>query len=83
MGHVLWNHARATHTPDFVLLSTRRAESVERIVATVIEQVYLTRQRNSMQKVVTDILARCRAGGIEAPHPNTIRRRIARITRTG
>lgn len=58
---------------------TRLAESVERIVATAIEQVYLTRQRPSMQKVVTEILARCRANHIEAPHPNTIRRRIARI----
>ncbi len=57
----------------------RLAENVEQIVAAVIEQIYLTRQRPSIQKAVTEILARCRADGIEAPHPNTIRRRIARI----
>lgn len=58
---------------------TRLGENVEQIVAAVIEQVYLTRQRPSIQKAVTEILARCRADNIEAPHPNTIRRRIARI----
>jgi putative transposase len=57
----------------------RLVEGVEQIVAAAIEQVYLTRQRPSIQKVVTEILARCRAEGISSPHPNTIRRRIARL----
>jgi len=58
---------------------TRLDTNVEEIVKAAIEQVYLTRQRPSVQKVATEIVARCRAAGIPAPHPNTIRRRIASI----
>ncbi len=45
----------------------------------MIEQHYLTRQRLSIQHVASEIIHCCRSDGIEAPHPNTIRRRIARI----
>jgi putative transposase len=58
---------------------TRLATNVEAIIKTAIDQVYLTRQRPSMQKVAIEIIARCRATGITPPHPNTIRRRIASI----
>src|SRR5215471_18355492 len=51
----------------------------EEIVSLVIEQNYLTRQRPSVQHVTHEIITRCRDAGIAAPHPNTIRRRIARI----
>jgi putative transposase len=57
----------------------RLPAQVEEIVATVIEQVYLTRQRPSIQHVATEIIGRCRAAGIKAPHPNTIRRRIGGV----
>ena len=53
--------------------------SSEEIVSLVIEQVYLTRQRPSAQHVATEIIARCRDAGIAAPHPSTIRRRVARL----
>jgi putative transposase len=53
--------------------------SVKEIIATVIEQVFPTRQRPTIQPVATEIMVRCRAAGIQAPHSNTIRRRIARI----
>jgi putative transposase len=58
---------------------TRLETNIEEIIKAAIEQVYLTRQRPSVQKVVTEIRARCRAAGIPPPHPNTIRRRIASI----
>lgn len=51
----------------------------EEIVSLVIEQVYLTRQRPSVPHVGTEIIARCRDAGMAAPHPNTIRRRLARL----
>ena len=58
---------------------TRLETNVEEIIKAAIEQVYLTRQRPSVQKVATEIAARCRSAGIPSPHPNTIRRRIASI----
>jgi putative transposase len=51
----------------------------EEMVSLVIKQVYLTRQRPSVQHVAAEIIARCRDAGIAVPHPSTIRRRIARI----
>ena len=58
---------------------TRLMPNVEDIIKTVVEQVYLTRQRPSAQKVAIEITTRCRAAGVSPPHPNTIRRRIALI----
>jgi putative transposase len=58
---------------------TRLAKDVEEIVSVCIEEIYLTRQRPSMQAVVTEIFARCRAANLNRPHQNTIRRRIAKI----
>ncbi len=58
---------------------TRLATNVEDIIKTAIEQVYLTRQRPSVQKVAIEIMERCRTASVAAPHLNTIRRRIARI----
>ena len=47
----------------------------EEIVSLVIEQIYLTCQRESVQHVITEIIARCRDAGLAAPHRNAIRRR--------
>lgn len=51
---------------------------------TVIEQVindfYLTIQRPTAQKAITEVQRICSLRGIEAPHPNTIRARIGKIT---
>lgn len=52
---------------------------MEDLVATVIDEVYLQRQRRSIPYVTTEIMLRCKAAGLEPPHENTIRRRIARL----
>lgn len=71
--------ALLSETPGVRLGQKHLPAKVEEIVSAVIEQVYLTCQRPSIQYVATEIIIRCRAAGIEAPHPNTIRRRIADI----
>lgn len=56
--------------------SYRLDAEVETIIQDVIENLYLTKERPGVQTVVNDILARCRKAGIDAPHYNTIRRRV-------
>ena len=48
-------------------------------INTVIEDFYLTTQRPTVQKTVTEVLRRCMLRGLEPPHPNTIRARIAKV----
>lgn len=45
----------------------------------VIEDFYLTTQRPTVQKTVTEVLRRCMLRGLEPPHPNTIRARLAKV----
>lgn len=48
----------------------------ERLIASVIEDDYLTKQRKRAQDVVDEVMRRSRLAKIEPPHPNTIRSRI-------
>ncbi len=48
----------------------------EKLVASVIEDEFLTKQRKKPQHVIEEVLRRARLSKIEAPHPNTIRNRI-------
>jgi putative transposase len=48
----------------------------ERLITSVIEDEYLTKQRKKAQDVVDEVMRRARLAKIEAPHPNTIRSRI-------
>ena len=52
---------------------------VESIIEQVIEEVYLTRQRAPVQKVVLEVRRRCLNAGLEPPHANTIRSRVHAI----
>lgn len=52
----------------------------EDVVGEVIRSFYLTPQRPTAQKAVTEVLRRCHERGIEAPSPGTIRSRINRIS---
>ena len=45
----------------------------------MIKQRYLHKQKRSVQKICEEVAARCREQGVDAPHPNTIRRRIAKL----
>jgi putative transposase len=57
---------------------TKLGREADHIVATALDELYLARQRPSIPYVTKEIIARCRTAGIQPPHPNTIRRRIAR-----
>lgn len=55
-----------------------RAE-VEAIIASAIEDEYLNRQKKKPSEVVEAVRRRCKTGGIEPPHPNTVRKRIREL----
>jgi putative transposase len=52
----------------------------EQVIDEVIKDFYLTNQRSTPQKTVTEVLRRCQQRGIEAPSPSTIRARIGKVT---
>lgn len=59
--------------------SSRISMDIVLTIDKVIEDFYLTTQRPTAQKTVTEVLRRCMLRGIEPPHPNTIRARIAKV----
>lgn len=52
---------------------------LEAVIASAIEDVYLGKQRRTQQDVIDEVSARCRKARIDAPHPNTVRRRISEL----
>ncbi|HEY5893906.1 MAG TPA: Mu transposase C-terminal domain-containing protein [Chthoniobacterales bacterium] len=52
----------------------------EQVIEETIKKFYLTAQRPTAQKTVTEVLRQCHQRGIEAPHPSTIRARLTKIT---
>lgn len=54
-------------------------EALEAILQSVIEDVYLHKQRRSPQEAIEEVQRRCRLAKIPPPHPNTVRNRIYRI----
>lgn len=71
------------------LVSTKRGrrsgvkllnDEQEKLVNTVIEDEYLTGQRNKPQHIVEEVERRARLAKIPAPHPNTIRNRIKALS---
>jgi putative transposase len=54
-------------------------EPLELILQSVIEDVYLHKQRRSPQEAIEEVQRRCRLAKISPPHPNTVRNRINRI----
>lgn len=55
------------------------ADTQEMIVQSAIEDLYLSKQRHKQQDVVEEVMRRCRLAKVEAPHPNTVRNRIAEL----
>ncbi|MET3145642.1 UNVERIFIED_ORG: putative transposase [Xanthomonas axonopodis] len=51
----------------------------EKVIASAIEDVYLSKQRHNKQDVVDEVIRRCRLAKIDAPSANTIRNRIAAL----
>lgn len=58
---------------------SRISPEVELIIADVIENLYLTRQRRSQAAVRQEIVMRCRQGGHQPPSYNTIALRISKL----
>lgn len=52
----------------------------DEVIEGVIKDFYLTTQRPTATKAVTEVLRRCQQRGIEAPHPTTVRARLAKVT---
>ena len=57
----------------------RLPSDTERVLNEVIQRRYLHKQKRSPQQVCEEVAAQCREHGIQEPHPNTIRRRIAQL----
>jgi putative transposase len=58
-----------------------RIDSVaDAIVSELIEERYLSKQRLSVERLMRDIILRCRRAKIQPPHTNTVRRRIAQLS---
>jgi putative transposase len=55
------------------------ANEQEKVIETAIEDIYLNKQRHKPQDVIEEVLRRCRLAKIEAPHPNTVRNRLAML----
>lgn len=59
---------------------SRISAHVETVISKVIDDVYLTKQRTTGQKVVREVVRRCKEAGLQPPHATTVRARIARIS---
>lgn len=49
----------------------------EKVIESAIEDIYLSKQRHKPQDVIDEVYRRCRLAKIDAPHPNTVRNRLA------
>ncbi|KAB8033585.1 hypothetical protein [Fluviispira multicolorata] len=49
---------------------------VEKIIAELIEKIYLNKQRNSIKSVIMEVRRQCVQASLKAPSKNTIHRRI-------
>lgn len=59
---------------------SRIPEFSDKVIEEVIRDFYLTPQRPTDTKTVSEVLRRCQQRGIKPPHPTTIRARLAKVT---
>ncbi|MFA9459395.1 Mu transposase C-terminal domain-containing protein [Thiohalorhabdus sp. Cl-TMA] len=59
---------------------SRLSPEVEALLTDTLEEVYQKPRRPSVQHTCREVLRRCRNAGLEAPHPNTVRNRIAQLS---
>lgn len=60
--------------------SLKLSPEVEAIIRSAIDDVYLSTQRRPVSKVCETVRQRCMTAGLEPPHPNTVRNRIALLS---
>lgn len=53
--------------------------AVETVIDTVVRERYLSVQKATAATVCEEVLVRCRQAGLDAPHPNTVRNRLAQV----
>ncbi len=58
----------------------RLVPEVETIIEETIKEVYLSDQRFSVKDTCDEVVSRCKAAKLKAPHPNTVRNRITEIS---
>lgn len=56
------------------------AADQELVISSVVEDMYLKRQRHSPKEVVDEVLVRCKRAKITAPAPSAIRRRLKELS---
>ncbi|WP_312682832.1 Mu transposase C-terminal domain-containing protein [Stenotrophomonas chelatiphaga] len=56
------------------------AADQELVISSVVEDMYLKKQRHSPKEVVDEVLLRCKRAKITAPAPSTIRRRLKELS---
>lgn len=56
------------------------AADQELVISSVVEDMYLKKQRHSPKEVVDEVLQRCKRAKITAPAPSTIRRRLKELS---
>lgn len=56
------------------------AADQELVISSVVEDMYLKKQRHSPKEVVDEVLLRCKRANITAPAPSTIRRRLRELS---
>lgn len=56
------------------------AADQELVISSVVEDMYLKKQRHSPKEVVDEVLQRCKRAKITAPAPSTIRRRLRELS---
>jgi putative transposase len=59
---------------------SRLAPEVETIIQATIEEVYLSKQKPSVEHVGREVIRRCRNTGLPLPHVNTVRYRIGQLS---
>ena len=59
---------------------SRLSVEVEKILQATIESEYLSRSKHSVSKTIREVERLCRLAGLDPPHANTIRNRIADIS---
>lgn len=55
-------------------------DAQEAVINSVIEDAFLNKQRKKAQDIIEEVLCQCRVAGIDAPHPNTVRSRINKLS---
>jgi putative transposase len=59
---------------------SRLDPEVEKILTATVEDFYLKKQKRSIGKTCKEVERRCKNAGLEPPHANTVRKRIAALS---